>query len=227
MANEDFQYGISIEKYTGSDTKVVIPAEIDGMPVTVIGDNAFENCREVTEICLPDSLKKIGNMAFGYCSRLKEINLPDSVTEIGAYAFWYCGLLKKIRIPRRVKIIQECTFWCCDALEDVEIPDSVEIICNNAFNYCNLKEIYIPDSVGEIKKNAFDYCKYLERVHINTNQWTEQELKEIFIGHTEIIPSQKIETPPIEEEFQARWEEYKAKWWKENSSDSAVESTTK
>ena len=61
---------------------VEIPSEIDGKTVTSIGDNAFSDCRGLTEITIPDSVTSIRTGAFSNCSGLTEITIPDSVTSI-------------------------------------------------------------------------------------------------------------------------------------------------
>lgn len=55
---------IEITDCDESATSVVIPAEIDGVPVTIIGDSAFKNCKSLTEIVIPDSVTDIGEYAF-------------------------------------------------------------------------------------------------------------------------------------------------------------------
>ena len=52
--------------------KVDVPAQIAGLPVTVIGDNAFTG-REVTSVTLPESIAQIGKYAFKDCRKLEEI----------------------------------------------------------------------------------------------------------------------------------------------------------
>lgn len=64
--------------------------------VTTIGHYAFRNCRNLTEITLPDGLTTIEFGAFELCTSLKEITLPDSLTTIGLLAFAHCTDLTSI-----------------------------------------------------------------------------------------------------------------------------------
>ena len=52
---------------------MVVPDNIDGYPVTAIGDAAFYNCDFLTEITLPASLRSVGQKAFYDCGRLEKI----------------------------------------------------------------------------------------------------------------------------------------------------------
>ena len=60
--------------------------------VKVIGDRAFNLCRSLTNINIPNSVTTIGYSAFGWCESLTNINIPNSVTTIGDSAFWNCDL---------------------------------------------------------------------------------------------------------------------------------------
>ena len=62
MTFGDFEYnrtdsGIRIDKYTGSASSVNIPAQINGVPVTTIGNEAFRGCSSLKNalICNPDT----------------------------------------------------------------------------------------------------------------------------------------------------------------------------
>ena len=82
---------ITITGYTGEDTQITIPSEIDGMKVTTIGDNAFYKRSELTSIKIPEGVTSIEGWAFFDCSGLTSIKIPESVTDIGHYAFANCN----------------------------------------------------------------------------------------------------------------------------------------
>ena len=169
---------------------VVIPAEIEGKPVTEIGDGAFNICRKLESITLPDSLTDIGNRAFKGCTALKgitlpygirsiksnlfsgcsalsEVILPDSITAIGPNAFSGCSALKSLSIPNGVNSIKNSTFDGCSALVNISIPSSVTQIGAYAFRNCSaLMNIDIPNGVTGIELFAFNACRALERVSL-------------------------------------------------------------
>ena len=164
---DKFTYSISIDNYIGSEEHVTIPAQIDCLPVTCIGDEAFSNCRSLTEIAIPDSVKKIGYKAFSGCTSLTEITIPDSVISIGAAAFENCTSLIEITIPNSVISICNSAFFGCKNLTKITIPEGVKSIGNNAFFGCkNLTKITIPEGVESIGNNAFCGCKSLTEITI-------------------------------------------------------------
>ncbi|MGN1403998.1 MAG: leucine-rich repeat domain-containing protein, partial [Ruminococcus sp.] len=79
-----------------SATSVEIPEEIDGLPVTRIDDNAFEDCTLLTSVTLPDSIITIESCAFINCSSLESIFLSIYVEYVGYAAFCGCDALKSI-----------------------------------------------------------------------------------------------------------------------------------
>ena len=78
-----------ITGYIDGASQVVIPPELEGKPVTEIGNHAFYSCAQLSEVTLPDSLKCIGELSFWGCPSLMRITIPESVTFIGWRAiFW-------------------------------------------------------------------------------------------------------------------------------------------
>ena len=72
-------------------------------------------------------LVSIGDYAFDNCSNLKNITLPNSLTSIGKGAFVQCRFLSKIIIPGNLKVIQRSTFFNCISLQEVEIKEGLNI----------------------------------------------------------------------------------------------------
>ena len=72
----EYSYTITNDEVTivswhfSEETEIDIPAEINGYPVTAIGDNAFSS-RKVSKVTIPDSVKTIGNKAFYFCENLE------------------------------------------------------------------------------------------------------------------------------------------------------------
>lgn len=66
---------------------VVIPAEYEGLPVTMIGSSAFEGCTEIGSIVILDNITYIGDGAFKQCTTLTSVALPNTITTINENTF--------------------------------------------------------------------------------------------------------------------------------------------
>ena len=105
---DDFGYvdngsEVMIRSYNGNKTNVVIPSEINGLPVTRIAESAFRENNVITSVVI-----------------------PDSVIEIGAYAFYSCESLVKVVLSKNVNELKSFTFGANDALTSINL-DKVEI----------------------------------------------------------------------------------------------------
>ena len=67
-----------ISNYVGKSAEVVIPAEIDGCPVTAIGKGSFFENAKITSVSIPDSVEFIGENCFYGCASLEKINIGSS-----------------------------------------------------------------------------------------------------------------------------------------------------
>ena len=88
--------GITIKKYSGADTDITIPSQINGIAVTSIGKYAFSNCTSLTSVIIPDSITTIEYSAFSGCTSLTSVTIGNCVTSIGNYAFKDCTSLTTI-----------------------------------------------------------------------------------------------------------------------------------
>jgi hypothetical protein len=118
---------IIITRYTGSDAALNIPARIQGLPVTIIGDMAFMGYGSLTSITLPSSVTGIGDRAFMGCINLTGITIPSTVTSIGEWAFYYCGSLTSISIPSSVMYIGQHAFADCNRLTSVTLSRNTQV----------------------------------------------------------------------------------------------------
>lgn len=134
--------------------------------ITSIADKAFDGCKNLESISLPESLLTIGKYAFRDCGRLAGISLPSGITDIGISAFNGSGL-EHIEIPASVETIRQDTFIYCENLTSVVIPVGVKYIHYSAFYSCTgLTSVMIPNGVVEIDDEAFAYCSNLESIVI-------------------------------------------------------------
>ena len=154
-----FQECINIEKVTFEE----------GCQLESIGKSAFDDCRKLEIINLPDSVSKIDEGAFSYCVSLTSFNIPKNLTEIPKFAFYRSEKLETITINSNLTLIGGFSF-CETNITDFIIPKTVTVIENNVFDKCkNLKYMVIPENVTKINFKTFYYCENLESVIIHKN----------------------------------------------------------
>lgn len=109
----------TVTGYTGNATCIEIPEQAFGVPVAIIGDNAFESNCTFSEIKLNDNITGIGDYAFYGCTGLQRIVLPDSVETLGVMAFGGCAGLKSVTVGASMKLISKHAFANCPSLTEV------------------------------------------------------------------------------------------------------------
>ena len=178
---------VTITNYTGDATTLDIPKNIwnlrgmSYLPITVIGESAFNASSSLTSINMPSSVTSIGKDAFYSCSRLTSITVDSNSS---AYASVDGVLFDKnlqtiikypagkdaitYSIPSSVTSIGGSSFSDCGNLTSISIPSSVTSIEISAFARCHgLTSIYLPSSVTYIGLGAFSNCRRLTSVSLS------------------------------------------------------------
>ncbi len=148
-------------------SKEALDTVIISSGTTSIGYRAFNNCTELTEIDIPDSVKKIEDYAFENCSSLESLSFGDSLEMIGTGAFSNCDKVESLTIPSKVKKIGDLAFRDCQALTELNLNDSLNTIGDEAFESCvSLNTVIVPDSVTYLGKSAFKNCNEVVELSI-------------------------------------------------------------
>ena len=90
-----------------------IPAEISGVPVTEIADQAFEDLSDLETVVIPPNIKRIGDFAFNRCNCLESVTFSEGLTTLGKCAFANCASLKTVHLPDSLTTIGDYVFYCC------------------------------------------------------------------------------------------------------------------
>ena len=165
--------------YSGSSTKINIPATYNNLPVKSIYKEVFKSKTTITNVVIPNSVTSIGNYAFYYCTKLASVTIGDSVTSIGDNAFYYCSNLKEVNYLGTVDQWAQIEFGDYDAnplcyakqlkingevVTEVNLTTATKI-SSCAFNNCaNITSVTIGNSVTSIGNNAFYNCSSLTNI---------------------------------------------------------------
>ncbi len=170
---------IFISQYLGEDSKIIIPDQIEGLPVKKISANAFTENERLEYVEIPAYVDKVFPRAFNLCSSLTEI----SVNENNAYFSSLDGVLYNkdfttlvafpagkggsFTIPESVVNISNSAFEDCYNLTDVKMYNNVLSIGQFAFAFCwNLKSIKLSDNLQTLDFKALAFCDSLTEIHL-------------------------------------------------------------
>lgn len=178
-----------ITGYTGNETEVNIPADLDGNTVTALGEDLFKNNHNIEKVTIPDTITEIGNCAFFYCEKLSKVNIPDSVQRIMNFAFFGTKITEAV-IPKSVTLIGADAFANCLSLRKITIKAELNSVPDGICNCCeNLEEVNLPDSIATVNQYAFSECKSLKSIklpekteRIDLTAFSNSGLKKVNIG---------------------------------------------
>lgn len=133
----------------------------------VIMENAFEYCKLITGVTIPDSVTKIEKNAFYGCG-FKSITLPKYLITIEENTFNYCKSLESVTLPKNLKEIGKGAFKGSGSLTKITLPSGLISVGDGAFAGSGLKSVTIPKSVRGVGAGAFKDCKSLKKVTIKS-----------------------------------------------------------
>lgn len=166
---------ITINGYTGTETDVVVPQEIDGIPVTVVTGQFVPSVKHVT---LPEGLKHLSLSSFAFCAELNWLDLPASLESLSPaepYTESYVNLRLAGDNPYLTmedgvlfdRAMKTLIHFPRERTGRYTLPDSVQVIDTYAFCSCNVQEVILPEGLLEIRSGAFYNCQQLEKLSLS------------------------------------------------------------
>lgn len=153
--NYDANYAI-LRGYDGAGGDVVVPAEIDGFTVDVIGINVFKG-DTITSLTLPETVLELRSNAVASCEKLTSVTLPQSLVVINRMNFFSCNALSEVTIPAGVRYIGDTSFRFCDALRKITFEGVCPAIDMDCFSVLPDDAVaYVPDDQLEAYTAAFE-----------------------------------------------------------------------
>ena len=167
---------------------VTVPSTFfDGQPVTRIGDNAFENHKNITKLVIPNSVIKIGEQAFAGMTSLQELEVPfvgETISATGADAIfgyffgtssisgtyaahqYYAGInyitsyipSSLTKVTINGGVINRSAFEEVSSVSTVILNEGVTEIKEQGFYKSSITAMVVPNSVTKIGGSAFSLC---------------------------------------------------------------------
>lgn len=168
---------VTITKYTGKESTVILPSTINSWHVTKIGEAAFQDNTTITSVTIPDSVTEIGANAFAGCTNLTSVHYEGDWSNLtiqsGNPAVQDAAneqLFDFEFILNNTAVIVN-NYKCKGTAADVTIPSCykgkpVTAINNAAFPNSAVTSVTIPDSVTSIPDAAFVNCSQLTNISI-------------------------------------------------------------
>ena len=151
---------------------LVIPSEVDGYPVKMIWECAFEYAQSLVSVTIPNTIYDIEAGAFQNCENLKSVEFESGSTlkYVMEWAFRGCSSLESVVIPASLRTIGDWMFEDCKSLKSVNFENntSLRYVGSYSFNNCESLEYFsVPASVTEIGEGAFKNCYNLSKVELH------------------------------------------------------------
>lgn len=156
---------------------VTLPQYIDGIPVTAVGEDAFESAKW-TGVVIPEGYVSIDNFAFLYCYNLTSIALPDSLISIGNRTLSNINLYTitvgennqaycvedGVLFTKDKKALVRCV---AGKTGDYTVPETVTELWYGAFYECaQLTGITLPQGLTKMGDLPFYRCAQLKSIAI-------------------------------------------------------------
>lgn len=166
---------VTITKYTGTESTVILPSTISSWPVTKVGEDALKDNTTITSVTIPDSVTEIGANAFADCTNLTSVNYAGDWSNLtiqsgnpavqdaaNAQLFDF-----KFTPDNTAVIVTRYNGTAADVTIPSRYKDKpVTMIDHAAFFNSVVTSVTIPDSVTSIDDNAFGFCSQLTNISI-------------------------------------------------------------
>ena len=187
---------------------IILPEKVycDGVnyDVAAIAPRAFWESN-VTQIQIPNSITMIGEAAFADAEQLTDITLPLGLKAISRYMLAGTAVTNLV-LPEGVTDIGMGAFEDCDQLHTIYLPYSLQTIGDKAFAYCtNLNEVYSDAATPPLtmSDDAFEGCNNIHvmlpdaattRHYENDGIWGDEDQFTLWIDEgLAVIPSMEQE----------------------------------
>ncbi len=171
MGWNDFKYNPygGLEKYQGTDADVTISRS---GPFRIC-KGAFQGCRTLETIVIPEGCYEIDKNAFADCVNLKEVTLPSTLHLIDEYAFANCTSLRVLHFPQGIyrwqgwpipgpMTVYSSAFDNCVSLADANGLIAIGGVAWHCLNKSGV--ITVSEGITELSKGLFRNCREITEV---------------------------------------------------------------
>lgn len=170
---------IQITEYLGTNKNISIPSQINGIPVTKVGNPTYAKSifgsywgpnglvpnTSIVSVTLPSTITNIGAYSFIGLTSVTNLALPSSVRTIEDGAFQHMQSMNAIDLMYGLENLGSGAFIDCPSLVEINIPDSVTTMGHSMFQLCtSLVNVSLSEKLLSISDNPFSNCSNLKSV---------------------------------------------------------------
>jgi len=149
---------VTITKYNGSESDIVVPAVINGCPVTAIGDQAFTRNDSAASISIPDSVTSIGKWAIYDYNGLQVVTIAgvldsDSVAS-DMIVSSNAGGVMVYTVSQNISLLKSVGFDSDNIISDTDKLKTVTVKLSNV-------DVSDPSSTSDVGASYAPMGKYL------------------------------------------------------------------
>lgn len=142
--------------YHSAIQNIHLPENLKQIGIMAFAGNGLKN------IVIPNKTKRLGYYAFRNCKELTEVTLPESVTKIPSGIFEGCCSLKTVNAPN-VDTVCDHAFYDCKNLEAFDFS-KLQSLEHMAFAYTGIHEAIFSDRLVNLGTVIFLSCNNLQTV---------------------------------------------------------------
>lgn len=169
----------ALTHYNGKDTHVVVPDEIDGVPVTDLMSD-YKYPYQIEKITIGKNMRHVYH-SFDSLPNLNEIEVAGksfNFSSVDGILYSHSDFIRYPRgkvgtiykVPEKTGRIFDSAFYGCNNLREIILPETVWCIFDNAFKNCeNLTKVSLPKSLMYIDGKVFSGCSSLQEIKIPKN----------------------------------------------------------
>jgi len=168
-----------INKVTDCQPDVVVPAYLDGYPVSTIGAEAFKYCYDLETVVISEGITRLNSAVFRACSDLRRVELPASITYIYDNPFTGCESLEHIEVASGSDYLKSIdgvlfidggrTLFSYPIAKDGShyvVPEGVTAIASRALSECAFTDLTLPSTLENFQKYSIYLCQDLQNFHV-------------------------------------------------------------
>lgn len=174
LYSNDEETVIELDNYSGTESTVVVPAQLDGCRVAGL-NRTFDSKTSVRKVVVSEGIEYLSNWVFRNCNSIS-ITLPSTLKYISGEGAFQRASIRSINFPEGLELISHKSFsGTVFANTDIVLPDSLKYIENQSFYESNISSVSLGEQTNIVSIDAYEYG-----IDINVHEYEKTDLQNPF-----------------------------------------------